>query len=224
MSTTGVGQGSSKEDWIDISLPLRSGMVHWPGDPTVRIERVRDIGKGASHNLSEIAMGSHSGTHIDAPLHFLKKGAGIDAMPFTITNGRARVISIENSDIIDVAEIEPYHIEKGERVLFKTKNSSQDWKSGRFTENFVYLSEKAAVYLAKIRINVVGIDYLSIGGYHRNGAETHRTLLEAGIWIIEGLDLSAAAPGEYDLVCLPLKIENGEGAPARAALKGISNF
>lgn len=205
--------------WIDISLPIRNGMVHWPGDPPVQIERVMDLELGDSHVLSKLSLGSHTGTHIDAPLHFIKGGMSVSEMPLNVTNGRARVIGISDKERINIWEITGQNIRKGQRVLFKTRNSTLLWNSDKFDENFVFMSEEAARFLVDCRVDLVGVDYLSVGGFKKNGAEIHRILLEAGIWIIEGLNLSGVIPGEYELICLPLKITGGDAAPARAALK-----
>lgn len=207
--------------WIDISVTLRDGMEHWPGDPAVRIQRVSDVARGDSHTLSEIAMGSHTGTHIDAPLHFLRQGQGIDSMPLEATVGRGRVLEIRDPELIRPEELISERIRRGERILFKTRNSPFAWKSGKFTENFVSISPEAAEFLAERKVRTVGIDYLSVGGYQQNGSEIHRTLLGAGIWLIEGLDLSQVSTGTYDLICLPLKIMDGDGAPARAFLRKV---
>ncbi len=205
--------------WIDISVPLRNAMVHWPGDPPVKINRTLDIEQGDSHTLSEISMGSHTGTHMDAPLHFIKHGTGIDKMPLDATIGRARVIEIKDVESVKPEELARHHIQRGERILFKTKNSSRVWQTDKFVEDFVFVSKEAAQFLADSGIRVVGTDYLSVGGFKRNGAEIHQILLESGVWIIEGLDLSLVGPGEYDLICLPLKLYQGDGAPARAILR-----
>src|SRR4030042_1649360 len=114
--------GSASLPWIDISLPLRNAMVHWPGDPPVRITRVQDMDNGDSHTLSEISMSSHTGTHVDAPLHFIKKGTRLDRMPLDTTIGRARVIEIQDTEWIKPEELSIHHIRRGERVLFKTRN------------------------------------------------------------------------------------------------------
>jgi arylformamidase len=207
------------EDWIDVSVPLRTGMVHWPDDPPVSIERVLDIERGDVAIVSRLSMGAHTGTHMDAPLHFFSTGRSIDTMPLTATLGRARVIEIRDPESIKPEELRPYQIQRGERVLFKTRNSARCWQTDDFVEDFVYISQEAARYLAAQQVQTVGIDYLSVGGYFRDGVETHHALLEAGIWIIEGLNLSSVAPGIYELVCLPLKIEGSDGAPARAILR-----
>lgn len=207
--------------WIDVSVTLRDGMVHWPGDPPVRIERVLDIERGDSHSLSQISMGSHTGTHIDAPLHFIRGGAGIAEMPPDVTIGRARVLEIKDAESIKPAELAESRIRRGERILFKTRNSTYAWQAGGFVGDYVFISDEAADFLASRRVRVVGVDYLSVGGFKRGGARSHRALLGAGIWIIEGLDLSRVSAGRYDLVCLPLKLDRGDGAPARAVVRPV---
>ncbi len=204
--------------WIDISAPVKQGMVHWPGDPAVQITRVEDIQKGDAATVSSISMGAHTGTHIDAPLHFLPGGIAIDEMPLDTMVGPARVIEIKDNETIAVKELEGHRIHPGERILFKTRNSAL-WQDERFHGDFVYLSTEAAEYLAERKVAAVGIDYLSVGGYHKNETEVHRALLGGHVWIIEGLDLSRIQAGNYDLICLPLRVEKGEAAPARAVLR-----
>ncbi|MFC1979914.1 cyclase family protein [Chloroflexota bacterium] len=115
----------TSSQWIDISVPLRNAMVYWPGDPPVQINHTLDTEQGDSHTLSEISMGSHTGTHMDAPLHFIKHGIGIDKMPLDVTIGRARVIEIKDAESVKPEELARHHIQRGERILFKTKNSSR---------------------------------------------------------------------------------------------------
>jgi arylformamidase len=209
------------QDWIDISIALASGMVHWPDNPPVQIERMLALDRGDAANVSRLSMGAHTGTHMDAPIHFVPGGVGIDALPFAATIGPARVIAIDDPVAIRPEELLPHTLQAGERVLFKTRNSSRDWARQPFIEDFVYIAQEAARYLAAQQVRTVGVDYLSVGGYARDGAATHGALLTAGIWIIEGLDLSAVAPGAYDLICLPLKIAGCDGAPARALLRPL---
>ena len=209
------------ERFIDISVPLRDGMVHWPGDPPDRIRRVKEIGKTGSSTLSSLSMGSHTGTHVDAPRHFLRAGRTIDRMPLSAVVGPARVIQVRHSKEIRVQELLTHRIRRGERILFKTCNSGRCWKSGAFVKEFVHLPAESARYLASLRLRCVGVDFLSVGGDKRDGAAVHRVLLGAGIWIIEGLDLSRARPGRYELICLPLKIAGGDGAPARVILRKL---
>lgn len=208
-------------EFIDLSIPLRDGMVYWPGDaPFHRLQKLH-IANGDVCNLSEISTSAHIGTHMDAPRHFLADGKGMETMPIEATIGPARVIAIQHPDLIQVRELEPHHLQKGERVLFKTKNSEQHWKTDSFQEQFVHIPEDTAHYLAKCGVQTVGVDYLSVGGYETDSAETHRALLAAGIWLIEGLNLEHVAPGHYELICLPLRIAGSDGAPARAVLRKL---
>lgn len=202
-------------EWIDISLPLRTGMTVWPGDPEVAIERVERMEAGAAANLSRISMGLHSGTHVDAPLHFLPEGASIDRIPPDALVGSARVIAVSDPAAVTAAELERAGVGEGERILLRTRNSE---RPGKYAPDLVGLDPEGAAFLAARRVRCAGIDSLSVS---RQGmeAEVHWILLEAGIWIVEGLDLSAAAPGEYELLCLPLLIPGAEAAPARAFLR-----
>lgn len=209
----------SRSKWLDISVPVRSGMVHWPGDPPVKISRALDMERGDRHTLSRLSLGSHTGTHVDAPRHFIRNGTGIDRMPLEIAVGRARIIEVHDSESIKPEELARQRIRRGERLLFKTRNSSRVWQTDRFIEDFVFISAPAADFLADRKVTLVGIDYLSVGGFKAGGSDIHRILLHAGIWLIEGLDLSLASPGRYDLICLPLKIVDGDGAPARAIVR-----
>ena len=120
----GVPRTTSEEGWVDISVPLRSGMVHWPDNPPVRIERMLDIEHGDVANVSTLSLGSHTGTHMDSPLHFVRGGEGIDRMPLDATMGRARVIEIQDPTSINPEELVPHGIGRGERILFKTQNSA----------------------------------------------------------------------------------------------------
>ncbi len=207
------------EDWIDISVPLQTGMACWPGNPSVLIERTEAIDRGDMANVSKLSLGAHTGTHMDAPVHFLPHGKGIDTMPLNAAIGLCRVIEINDSESIKPAELHAHQIQRGERILFKTKNSTRCWQTDDFVKDFVYISREAAQYLAAQQIQTVGVDYLSVGGFYKDGVETHHALLSADIWIIEGLNLSSVEPGTYELICLPLRITGGDGAPSRAILR-----
>ncbi len=211
----------SNANWIDISVPLYSGMVHWPDNPPVSIERMMDQAHGDAANVSKIELGAHTGTHMDAPRHFLANGAGLDEMPLDAAIGLARVIQIEHPQAIFPSELEAHNLQAGERVLFRTQNSDRCWKDEKFVEDFVYISAAAAQFLVERKVRTVGIDYLSVGGYVYDGIETHQILLGAGIWLIEGLNLASVKPGEYELVCLPLRVVGADGAPARAILRSL---
>ena len=225
-STSRTGVTSRRREhrsqtWIDVSVPLRTNMVRWPGDPPVRIERVLDFELGHGVAVSRLDMGTHTGTHIDAPAHFVPNGASLDAMPFAATVGRARVVAIRDSRMITPEELAKHHVRRGERVLFRTSNSSRCWHTDDFVEDFVHVTPAAARFLVERGVRTVGVDYLSAGGWGSGGEETHRVLLEAGIWIIEGLNLARVRPGSYDLICLPLRVHGGEGAPARALVRPL---
>lgn len=208
--------------WIDASVPLATGMVTWPGDPRVRIERALEIRRGAPANVSILSMGAHTGTHVDAPVHFRQGGLGVDRMPLELAVGRARVIAIRDAKAVEVSELRRHDIRRGQRLLFKTSNSAHAWRGKRFAQDFVYLSTEAAHWLAARRVGLVGVDYLSVGGYRAgNGVAVHRALLDAGVWIVEGLDLSRVPPGPCELICLPLRIPGADGAPARAIIRPL---
>jgi arylformamidase len=197
-------------------VPIRSGMAHWPGNPPVVVTRVKDLARGDSSSVSLLSLGTHTGTHVDAPAHFVRGGLGVDAMPYEAVNGPARVVEVRGAGPIGPEALDGAR--RGERVLFKTRNSAR-WREAAFMEDFTYLSTEAGLRAARLRVRAVGVDYLSVGGYKRNGADVHRALLEGGVWIIEGLDLSRIRPGRHELACLPLRIEGGDGAPARAMLR-----
>ena len=205
--------------WTDVSVTLKDGMVNWPGDPRVRFSHATSMERGDPATVSLLEMGAHTGTHMDAPAHFVRGGIGIDEMPPDAAMGPARVIAIEDQESIKIDELRGHDIRPGERVLFKTYNSEHCWDVDSFVEAFVYLSAPAAQYLVDHQVRLVGIDYLSVGGFKADGVETHEALLKAGIWIIEGLDLRPVRPGLVELICLPLKILGGDGAPARALVR-----
>lgn len=205
--------------WTDVSILLQEKMVSWPGDPEFRIKRAADMEQGESVNLSEITLSSHSGTHVDAPRHFIREGRGIDQMPLDIAAGRVRVVQIKERELIKLEELEPLNIGQGESIFFKTRNSPGAWQKESFTEDFTALSLEGARYLVEMKTRLVGIDYLSIGHSRHEGKSVHRTLLGSGVWVVEGLDLTGIEPGFYTMVCLPLKIKDGDGAPARVIVR-----
>jgi arylformamidase len=204
----------------DISLPISPDLPVWPGDPPVSLEQVASIGAGAEANVSRLALGVHTGTHVDAPHHFLNDGRTVESLSLEVLTGPALVVRIPDqvkqisSHILNEAGIPP----GAERLLFKTSNSSL-WQAGvkTFANGFVAVSAEGAGWLVQRGVKLVGVDYLSIAP-HNDSVPTHRTLLNAGMVILEGLDLSAVAPGSYTLYCLPLKLVGSDGAPARAIL------
>jgi arylformamidase len=208
--------------WIDVSVTLRTGMVSWPGDPPARISHVLDMEKGDPCTVSLLEMGAHSGTHMDAPAHFVRGGPGINTMPLDAAIGSARVIFIRDRESIKPEDLARHRIRRGERILFKTYNSDRCWETDTFVEDFVCISAAAARYLVERQVRLIGIDYLSVGGFRADGADTHQALLKAGIWLVEGLNLKEVRAGKYQLICLPLKIDGGDGAPARALLRAVT--
>ena len=158
---------------------------------------------------------------MDAPLHFVREGISIDKMPLNMTIGQARVIEIHDAESIKPEELVPHQIHRGERILLKTQNSQHSRQTNTFIEDFVFISEEAARFLVECGVSIVGVDYISVAGFKSDPAKTHQILLEAGVWLIEWLDLSQVEPGNYELICLPLKIDHGDGAPARAILRPI---
>jgi arylformamidase len=207
--------------WIDVSVTLRNGMVSWPGDPPAHISHALEIERGDPCTVSLLEMGAHTGTHMDAPAHFVRGGIGIDRMPLDAAMGMARVILIHDHTSITADELAGHRIRRGERVLFRTHNSEHCWDTDRFFQDFVYISAKAARYLAERQVRLVGVDYLSVGGFRADGVETHQALLNAGIWLIEGLNLKQVRPGRVQLACLPLRIAGSDGAPARALVRPV---
>jgi len=207
--------------WIDITVPLYTGVVRWPGDVPFELRRDVDMKAGAELNLSSFSMSAHTATHMDAPLHFLDGAPSLDDLPFETVIGPARVIELRDSALVTVKEIEPHSIQPGERILFKTANSSRVWHDQPFRQSFVAIPVETAHYLADRKPSLVGVDYLSVGEYEGDGAETHRVLLGAGVWLLEGLNLTHVEAGRYELVCLPLRIAGVEGAPARAVLRRL---
>jgi arylformamidase len=207
----------------DVTLTISPDMPVWPGDPSVDLKLVKKIADGANANVSHINMGVHTGTHVDAPFHFLDGGKTIEELPLSILVGRAYVLHLPNSvrmitpEILQNANIPP----RTRRVLLRTRNSTL-WgkKNLPFQEDFVAIDEEASEYLVKRGVKLVGVDYLSVAPF-KNSGPTHRALLSAGIVIVEGLDLSKVSQGRYNFHCLPLKLAGSDGAPARVILTGV---
>jgi arylformamidase len=206
----------------DITLPISPDMIVWPGDPTVELERISSMDVGAHANVSRLACGVHTGTHVDAPHHFLNNHRTVESLSLDVLVGPACVVQVpDEADVITADVLEKAAVPSGTlRLLLKTRNS-QRWERGEkaFDDKFVGVSADGAGWLAQHGVILVGIDYLSVAPYEQS-VPTHRTLLGAGIIIVEGLDLSAVPPGAYDLYCLPLKLAGSDGAPARAILVG----
>ena len=214
-----------KSKWIDISIPLRDKMVYWPVRDVPKIEIVKHPDEKSPITLWELTMKSHTGTHVDAPRHFIPGGITIDHMALDAMIGPARVIEIKDPETVKMAELKPYGIRQGERILLKTQNSSKCYKTDELVENYVYISTEAAHYLADKKVSVVGIDYIAVSNVNSwdNMIGVHETLLGNGIWVLEALNLSGVETGLYDLICLPLRLEGGDASPARAILRPLKN-
>ncbi|UFS71784.1 cyclase family protein [Geomonas sp. RF6] len=202
----------------DISVPLAPTLPVYPGDPSVRIDPWSQISEGEAANVSRVIISTHSGTHIDAPRHFDDQGATVDQIPLPLLIGPALVVEIPEVKVIGRRELERLPVRGVGRLLLKTDNSML-WKRSSFTSDFAALSVDGAQYLMECGVKLVGIDYLSMERYEGDGS-VHRALLDGGALILEGLNLSDVPAGEYELICLPLRIAGGDGAPVRAILRG----
>lgn len=203
---------------LDVSVPLAQGVVTYPGNPEFEFQPIKRIADGGSSNVSRLVLGTHTGTHVDAPKHFIDDGASVDRLPLNLLIGRARVVEIGKRGAITADDLIAAGLREDLRVLFKTPNSAL-WNSGVFHEDYAHLSDTGARYMVDQGVKVVGIDYLSIEQFKKPGAPAHKTLLSNGVIIIEGLNLSEAEPGMYEMYCLPLPVSGGDGAPARVVLK-----
>jgi arylformamidase len=204
----------------DVTVPIRAGMPIYEGDPTLNIEPWSAMAKGDSANVSFLHFGAHTGTHVDAPAHFIEGAGKIDSLPLDVLIGPARVIRVPD----DRMEIDPEFLNECDltnvtRVLFHTRNSSF-WNEG-FRKDFTHVLPEAAELLVQRGIKLVGNDYLSVEKFHSGHHRTHLTLLRDGVVIVEGLNLTDVPAGDYELICLPMKIADGagDGAPARVVLR-----
>ena len=202
----------------DISVPIRSGGLVYPGNPEIEVTLQQAVAKGAGANVSFIRFGSHTGTHADAARHFFDDGQTVDAIPLERLIGPALLLSFSDGlRAVTAADLQKQDIKGHTRILLRTRNSAL-LSQKEFVRDYTYLAPDGAQYLVDNGVELVGVDYLSIEQFHSGHHKTHRTLLERSVVILEGLDLSVPAPGEYELICLPLRIEGCDGAPARAVL------
>jgi len=205
---------------LDVTLTIHSGMVVYPGNAPVRIEEVKSIDAGGSSNVSLLHIGSHTSTHVDAPRHYLPDGVGVDAIKPEVLVGKARVFQLGDIPLIDEGLLGGLDLEGVERVLFGTGNSLL-LQHGHMHLDYAYLTGAAAQYLVNCGVRLVGVDYLSIEEYKKPGRPAHHTLLQAGVVIVEGVCLADVPAGDYELLCLPLKLKDADGAPARVLLREI---
>jgi arylformamidase len=203
---------------FDVTVPLSARLPTFPGDPPFRLEPTHRMRDGEPYNVSRLVFGTHAGTHVDAPFHFDPEGATVDQLPLEILVGKARVVELHTRERIDRADLEALDLRDDLRLLFKTRMSGQ-LRQPEFQETFVYLTPEAAAHLVQSGIKLVGIDSLSVEKFGSRDHAAHHALLQAGVVIVEGLDLSDVGPGEYEMVCLPLLVEGADGAPARVILR-----
>ncbi len=205
---------------IDISVPLRKGMPLWPGSAGISLQRINSLQNGDKTNDSVLTSDVHAGTHVEVPLHYIEGRESIDKLSLGILCGPVIVADLTSVGIITGSCLEAFDLPTVvERLVFKTGNSEL-WNSDEFTPEYVALSEDGAEWIIDRGIKLVGIDYLSIAPYS-NSQPVHHILLEAGVTILEGINLSRVLPGQYELICLPLKLMNAEAAPARAILRPL---
>jgi len=199
---------------FDISVVVKPEMPVWDGDPGVRLKRVLEMASGDAANVSELCCGVHTGTHVDAPNHFIEGAPGVESLDTAALVGPARVVDLRTVEsLIDAAALSRVDLGGATRVLFKTRNSEL-WERPDFEPDHVSIAPDGAQVLVASGVRLVGIDYLSVGS-----PETHRILLGAGVVCLEGLDLRAVEPGDYELFCGPIKLEGADGAPARVLLR-----
>lgn len=204
----------------DISVGVTPSLPVWPGDPPVQLERYMAVSDGDAANVSRLACSVHVGTHVDAPIHFVEGSASVEGLPLDVLIGPAVVVELPDVDAITADDLEASTLPSDvTRLLFKTRNSEL-WADPHhnFYPDYVALTPDAAEWVARQGICLVGVDYLSVQGFHDPEPLTHCTLLEAGVVIVEGLDLREVPPGPYRLICLPMKLAGSDGAPARAVL------
>lgn len=204
---------------IDLSVPIREGMPVWPGDPKPRLRFTQSFAAGDKNNVSEASLGLHTGTHLDAPMHFLEGAGGVEALPLGVLIGPARVIRIEHPHEVTAEELRRHDLSGAARFLIRTRNSDARWWEKPFDPGFCHMTPGAAEALLEAGMRLLGVDSLSVDGKGAPGAPVHHLLLPKGVVLLEGLDLSQAEPGDYELIALPPLFEGRDGAPARAVLR-----
>ncbi|MDD1779132.1 MAG: cyclase family protein [Candidatus Helarchaeota archaeon] len=204
-------------EWYDISVPISVDLPIYPGDTQPELKPFASIDQGDLANMLELRLGSHTGTHVDVPRHFLRDGKNLDQVGLDQFWGRAKVFQLSVKEKIDRKALVDLDIQARDVVLFKTRNSEL-WELQGFQRDFVYLTVEAAEYLVEKKVKAVGIDYLSIEKFKSKSHPTHTTLLTNGIVILEGINLKDITPGEYFLFFMPLKLKGADGSPVRAVL------
>ena len=202
----------------DVTRPLSPQSPVYPGDPVIEFTPIAQRAWGDAANVTRLTLTSHSGTHIDAPRHFFDASASVDQLDLHTLIGPARVLDIPCASHIGVEDLRGHDLQGVTRLLFKTPNAAL-WDRPGFQTAYHALTPEAAAWLVACGVRLVGVDYLSVDAYDAVDFPVHRCLLQAGVVIVEGLDLRAAPPGDYDLFALPLLLQDGDGAPARVLLR-----
>ena len=205
----------------DVTVAISNELPVYPGDPPVSLTRVQSLEQGDVARVSHLSLSTHAGTHVDPPYHFILDGQPLDRVPLAVFIGPARVLDVGEAAVIDAALLEDCDLGGATRVLFKTRNSRLWGTTHEFQTEYVYLEPAAAAWLVARGVQLVGIDYLSVEQFNFAQPLTHLALLGNNVVIIEGLDLSEVPAGDYELLCLPLKLKDGDGSPARVVLREL---
>jgi arylformamidase len=203
---------------IDVTVPLDASLATYPGNTPFSLEAVKRLARGDSSNVSSIHMSAHCGTHVDAPRHFFDNGGDADGLSLDMLIGRTRVIEVTSRTAIEAADLTAFDLSEDIRVLIKTSNSRL-WGDPAFHKDYVGVAESGARHLVEHGVKLVGVDYLSVEQFRFPGAPAHHILLGAGTIVIEGLNLRDIEPGIYEMYCLPLRVADSDGAPARVVLR-----
>lgn len=213
------------EGWTDVTYPIFEGMTGWPGQPSTSYDVLSCIHCGDQARVTVVTMSAHTGTHMDAPSHFLAEGTDISRVPVDFGMGAVRIASIDCP-----AEVKPEHLEAyvkrtrplmaGERLILRTPNSDrQFWLQDPFDKDYRGIGPAAAQWIADRKLKMIGVDYLSVGPFHEGNPQTHRALMTGGVWIVEGIDLRKVTEGDYEMICLPLKLVGCDGSPVRILIR-----
>ena len=213
------------ENWTDVTYPIFEGMTGWPGQPVTSFDTLSCIHCGDTAKVTMLHFSAHSGSHMDAPNHFLAEGIDISRAPFEVGLGPVRIARIDGPAEVTPDQLRAYEqrtrpLARGERLILRTPNSDRGlWLQDPFDRDYRGIGPEAAAYIAEKKLQLIGVDYLSVGPFYEGNPQTHRALMGAGVWIIEGVDLRRVEEGDYEMICLPLKIVGSDGSPIRILIR-----
>ncbi|MGB3802077.1 MAG: cyclase family protein [Lewinella sp.] len=213
------------QGWTDVTYPIFENMTGWPGQPKTSLETLSCIHCGDSAMVSVLHMSLHSGTHMDAPSHFLAQGIDVSQYPTEVGMGPVRIAHVKPQAEVTPDDLIAYEqrtrpLERGERLILRTPNSDQsNWLQEPFQKEYHAIGPAAAEWIGQKGLKLIGVDYLSVGPFHKGNPQTHRALMGAKVWIIEGVDLRRVKEGDYEMICLPLKIAGGDASPIRILIR-----